>query len=174
LDRSPGRTARIAGLFDLLVFITGTYALLGLPGAMVANLSAAVCYVAVTVLFYFVFKPAGPGLSLLAAMTSLAGCVLAALAEFKVLNLNPLVFFGFYCLMIGALIFRSRFLPHWLGYGMMIGGIGWLTFIAPTFAASLFPYNIFPGAFGEGLLTLWLVFKSVDEQRWKEQAASLM
>jgi hypothetical protein len=95
---------------------------------------------------------------------------MGALATFKMTSIHPLVFFGFFCLMIGALILRSRFLPHVLGYGMIFGGLGWLTFLHQSFAASLLPFNIFPGVIGEGALTLWLVFKGVDEARWKEQA----
>lgn len=166
----PARIARVAGLIYLLVFIAGTHALLRMPGAEVANLIAGGCYVAVTILFYVIFKPAGPALSLLAMITSLTGCVFGALATFKMTPIHPLVFFGFFCLMIGALILRSRFLPHLLGYGMIFGGLGWLTFLHQSFAASLFPSNILPGVVGEGALTLWLVFKGVDETRWKEQA----
>jgi hypothetical protein len=170
MTSSPARTARIAGIIYVIVFITGIYALLRMPGAAIANLIAGACYVAVTILFYVIFKPAGPALSLLAMVTSLAGCVIGALATFELTTIHPLVFFGFFCLMIGALILRSRFLPHLLGYGMIFGGLGWLTFLHQSFAASLFPFNIFPGILGEGALTLWLVFKGVDEARWKEQA----
>lgn len=173
-EQSPGRTARIAGGIYVLVFVSGIYAVMGLSGAMAANLIASVCYIAVTVLFYFVFKPAGRQLSLVAALVSLAGCVWGILAStarapFK---LNPLVFFGVYCLLIGWLIFRARFLPRILGWGMVIGGLGWLTYASPTLGQSLFPWNLAPGMIGEGALTLWLVVKGVDEQRWKEQAAA--
>lgn len=170
MSSSPARTARIAGIIYVLVFITGIYAMMRMPGAQVANLIAGACYVAVTILFYVIFKPAGPALSLIAMLTSLAGCVMGALATFKMTTIHPLVLFGFFCLMIGVLILRSRFLPHLLGYGMIFGGLGWLTFLNQPFATSLFPYNIFPGVLGEGALTLWLVFKGVDEQRWREQA----
>jgi hypothetical protein len=170
LTSSPARTARVAGIIYILVFITGTYALLRMPGAEVANLIAGTCYVAVTILFYVIFKPASPALSLLAMLSSLAGCVLGAFATFKMTTIHPLVFFGFFCLTIGILILRSSFLPHLLGYGMIFGGLGWLTFLHQSSAASLFPCNIFPGVIGEGALTLWLVLKGVDEARWKEQA----
>lgn len=170
MTTSPARTARIAGTVYILVFITGTYALLRMPGAEIANLIAAVCYVVVTVLFYVIFKPAGPVLSLVAMVTSLAGCAVGALGSFQMTAVHPLVFFGMFCLMIGVLILRAKFLPRILGYGMILGGAGWLTFVHQSFASSLFPYNIFPGVIGEGALTLWLVFKGVDESQWKQQA----
>jgi hypothetical protein len=85
-------------------------------------------------------------------------------------NINPLVFFGFYCLLIGYLIFRSTFLPGALGALMAFGGLGWLTFLSPAFANHLFPYNMIPGILGEGTLTLWLLVMGVNVPRWREQA----
>jgi hypothetical protein len=81
-----------------------------------------------------------------------------------------LVFFGVHCLLIGYLIFRSTFLPQILGVLMAFAGLGWLTFLWPPFANYLSPYVLLPGAFGEGLLTLWLLGMGVNAQRWKEQA----
>jgi len=50
---SPSRKARIAGVFYLLTFLTGGYALfVGGRWRFVATLIAAACYVAVTLLFY--------------------------------------------------------------------------------------------------------------------------
>jgi hypothetical protein len=44
-----------------------------------------------------------------------------------------LVFFGFYCVLIGYLILRSTFPPTTLGVLMVFVGLGWLTFlITPT------------------------------------------
>lgn len=167
---SPRLIARIAGALYLIVFAAGTLALM--TGNMLANLAAGVCYIAVTALFYFIFKPVNKGLSLLAAIVSLAGIVLGVIAAFDLLpfRINTLVFFGVYCLLIGYLILRSNFLPRFLGMLMAIGGIGWLTFISPQLAASLAPYNFAPGMIGEGALTLWLLIMGVNEQRWKEQA----
>jgi len=85
-----------------------------------------------------------------------------------------LVFFGFACLLLGYLIFKSTFLPRILGVLLAIAG---LCYLANSFANFLsLPYDLFPfvaaaGLIGEGSLTVWLLVKGVNEQRWKEQAS---
>jgi hypothetical protein len=54
---------------------------------------------------------------------------------------------------------------------MVVAGLGWLTFISPPLANSLAPYNMIPGGIGELSLTLWLLVKGVNVQRWREQTA---
>ena len=80
---SPRLKARIAGVFYLLTFLTGGVALFvrGRLG-LVAGLIAAACYIAVTLLFYDMFKPVNRSLSLLAAFFSLADAPLDFLASF--------------------------------------------------------------------------------------------
>ncbi|HXB54882.1 MAG TPA: hypothetical protein VN461_08880 [Vicinamibacteria bacterium] len=97
---SPRLKARIAGVFYLLTFLTGTWALVFASGRPVAIFLASCSYVAVTLLFYDIFRPVSRNLSLLAALVSLVGCVTGAVSP----RINPLVFFGFYCLLIGYLI----------------------------------------------------------------------
>lgn len=84
-----------------------------------------------------------------------------------------LVFFGFYCLSIGILIFGSNFLPRILGAGMVFAGLGWLTFLWPPLASSLAPYNFLPGMLGEASLTLWLLVMGVNADRWKQQLVAV-
>jgi Domain of unknown function (DUF4386) len=172
-DGSPRLRARMAGVFYLLVFVTGILALVSVRGRLVANLIASACYVAVTLLFYQLFKPVNRSLSLIAALISLVGCVLGALASFRLAPAwpNSLVLFGVYCLLIGFLILRSTFLPRILGALMMFGGLGWLTFLSAGLAGSLSPYNMAPGVIGELTLTLWLLVKGVNAERWNQQAA---
>ena len=173
-EASPRFKARIAGVFYLLTFVTGVIAMFAVSGRVVANLLATACYVAVTLLFYDIFKPVNRNISLLAAFFGLVGCAFGALDSFHLapFNINPLVFFGVYCLLIGYLIWRSTFLPRILGVLMAFGGLGWLTFLSPALAHSPSPYNAGPGMLGEGALTLWLLVKGVNEQRWKEQAGA--
>lgn len=173
--------ARIAGVFYLLTMITGTLAAF-LSGKLLvyadaAGLAATACYIVVTLLFYGLFKPVDASLSLIAAVFSLAGCILGVLdtlhlVPFPFNSINTLVFFGVYCLLIGYLIYRSTFLPRILGVLMAIGGLGWLTFVSSALARALTPYNFAPGVLGEGVLTLWLLFFGVNAQRWKEQAGA--
>jgi hypothetical protein len=42
---------------------------------------------------------------------------------------------------------------------MVFAGLGWLTFLSPSLATFLYPYNFAPGMIGEGALTLWLLVK---------------
>src|SRR2546425_5941921 len=174
-EASPCFKARIAGVFYLLTFLTGGLALFvrGRLGSA-AGLIAGACYIAVTLLFYGIFKPVNRNLSLLAAFISLVGIIMGPLSLLHLVpsNLNPLVFFGFYCLLIGYLIFTSTFLPRILGALMAFGGLGWLTFVSPPLANYLSPYNMVPGVLGEGSLTLWLLVIGVNVQRWKEQASA--
>ncbi len=171
---SPRLKARIAGAFYLVTFLTGAFALVSVNGRIVANLIASSCYLAVTLLFWDLFKPVNRSLSLLAAFFSLVGCAIGFLSPFHLIpsQINSLVFFGFYCLLIGYLIFRSTFLPRILGILMAFGGLGWLTFLSAPLADYLSPYNLAPGLLGEGLLMLWLLVMGVNVQRWHEQAGA--
>jgi hypothetical protein len=126
----------------------------------------------VTLLVYDIFKPVNRGVSLLAAFFNLVGLT------FEALRLQPkgvniaLVFVGFYCILIGYLIFRSTFLPRILGVLMAFAGLGWLTFLSTPLANYLSPYNLALGLLGEGSVFLWLLVKGVNVLRWKEQARS--
>jgi hypothetical protein len=165
---SPNVKARVAGVFYLLTFVTGIFALLVRNRlGVAAGLVAGACYIAVTLLFYDLFKPVDKSISLLAAIVSFVGIVVGPLGLTRV---NPLVFFGCYCLLIGYLIFRSTFLPKPLGVLMAVASLGWLTFLWPPLAKALYPYNMAPGIIGEGSLTLWLLAMGVDVPRWQIQA----
>ena len=159
---------RIAGLVYAVTFVSGTLALLVPTGRMISNLVAATSYIAVTVLFYFLFRPVNRSISLLAAIVSLTGCVVSVLIPMRLMPqlINPLAFFGIYCLLIGYLVYKSTYLPRAIGVLLMFGGIGWLTFALPSLAAALSPYNFGPGILAEGVLTLWLVIAGVNQQRW--------
>jgi hypothetical protein len=82
-----------------------------------------------------------------------------------------LIFFGFFDLLIGYLIFKSTFLPRIIGVLMMIAGLGGLIFLSPPFGAKYFPY-IVAGAISEFVLTLWLLVMGVNVPKWQEKASA--
>ena len=73
-----------------------------------------------------------------------------------------LPFFGFYCLLIGYLAFKSNFLPRIIGGLMMLAGAGWLMFLFPPITQSMGRYSVLPGVVGELSLTIWLVVRGVN------------
>jgi uncharacterized protein DUF4386 len=89
-----------------------------------------------------------------------------------------LIFFGFECLILGYLIFKSGFLPKTIGVLMQIAGWCYLInsfalILAPALANRLFPAILLPAFVGEASLCLWLLVKGVNVERWKEAAARL-
>jgi len=88
-----------------------------------------------------------------------------------------IVFFGFYCLLVGFLILRSTFLPRILGALMALSGLTYVVhnlteFLASPLARALDPWVTVLGGLGEGLLMLWLLVMGVNAERWREQAAA--
>ncbi|HEY1952888.1 MAG TPA: DUF4386 domain-containing protein, partial [Gemmatimonadaceae bacterium] len=82
-----------------------------------------------------------------------------------------LAFFGFSTTIQGWLIYKSGFLPRWLGVIGAIGGLGWLTFLSPPLGMRLFPYVAVYGLLASLAMIVWLFTVGVDEQRWRERAA---
>jgi hypothetical protein len=83
-----------------------------------------------------------------------------------------MVFFGFYCLLIGWLLLRSTFLPRILGGLMALSGLCWLTFLFPLPAGHLFPAIMGLGVLGEGSLTFWLLARGIKANQWTARASA--
>ncbi|PSL44296.1 uncharacterized protein DUF4386 [Chitinophaga niastensis] len=86
-----------------------------------------------------------------------------------------LIFFGFECLILGYLIFRSGYLPKALGILMPIAGLSYLTnsfamILAPKFADLIFPTIMIPAFIAESSFCLWLIVKGVNVPEWEKQA----
>jgi hypothetical protein len=76
------------------------------------------------------------------------------------------VLFACFELVTGFLILESKFLPKWLGWWWMAGGIGGLTFLWSPLATAIWPLLLAAGA-GEFVLPVWLLVKGVDISRWR-------
>jgi len=83
-----------------------------------------------------------------------------------------LVFFGFWYVLIGYLIFRSTFLPRIIGALGVLAGFGYLTLLWQPLAHYLYPYNLALAGPGEISLLLWLIVMGVNARKWKETAGA--
>jgi hypothetical protein len=143
------------------------------------------CDVGVALLLYELLQPINRKLSMLAASFRLAFVAVmgvTALNYFGVTHLfQPsrsagafesgygwaLAPFGAHCVLVGWLIWRSKFLPRTLGLLMTLAGAAYLMFLAPQLASRLFfPWLAAFGVAGEGSLTLWLLLMRVKQDPW--------
>ncbi len=180
-DATPPRAnARLIGVVYLLYFLTAVSAQVFVGrGRLVVfdavTLIAYACYVAVTLLFYFLFRPVNRTVALLAAILSLIGCANDVLGLFNLApyKISSLAFFGPYCLLIGYLIFTSTFLPRFLGLLMALAGAGWLIFLSPL-VSQLSTYLTILGLLAEASLMLWLLVRGANSRDGGQQAPGSM
>jgi hypothetical protein len=86
------------------------------------------------------------------------------------------VFYGFDELAGGFLIFRSGFLPRFLGVLLGISGLcyltnGFLSFLAPSLDARLYSYLSFACLPGEALSSLWMATVGLNVAKWRAWTA---
>jgi Domain of unknown function (DUF4386) len=89
-----------------------------------------------------------------------------------------LIFFGCECLIAGYLIFKSGYFPRILGIMIQIAGICYLVnsfalILSPALAHELFPIILLPSFIGELSMCLWLLFKGVKLDKWKERVTAI-
>jgi hypothetical protein len=77
-------------------------------------------------------------------------------------------YYGMAWIVRSYLIFRSSYLPKFLGVLMAIGGIGFvvrnfLLILAPAYASAVLLMLMFPGGL---IMTVWLLVKGVNVQKW--------
>ncbi|HBD25966.1 DUF4386 domain-containing protein [Flavobacterium sp.] len=100
------------------------------------------------------------------------------LATLSLLSLNiqtqgyaiGLVFFGFYCLIVGYIIYQSKFLPKIFGILYAFSGLCYLVnsftmFLSKGFENPLFLYLAIPIFIGELSVCLWLLIKGIDTSK---------
>lgn len=83
-------------------------------------------------------------------------------------------YYGMSWIVRGYLIFRSGFLPKFLGVLMTIGGLAFVArnfalILAPRYAPAALLAFMFPGGL---LMTGWLLIRGVDVPKWEAKAAT--
>ena len=97
------------------------------------------------------------------------------LATLSLLSLNiqsqgyaiGFVFFGFYCILIGFVIYKTNAMPRIIGVLYAIAGLCYLInsfamFLSKGFANPMFVYLAIPIFIGELSVCLWLLIKGID------------
>jgi hypothetical protein len=77
------------------------------------------------------------------------------------------MFWGLWLLPFGWLVARSRFLPRWLGYWLLLDGICWVVFAGTGFLAPVYNDVLFrafqPAFLAELAIMLWLLIVGAKE-----------
>jgi hypothetical protein len=85
------------------------------------------------------------------------------------LDMTNMMFAGLWLLPFGLLVYRSRFLPRFLGIWLMIGCFAWLAFCLNSFLHPGYDDKVFsliqPFTFGEVATMLWLAILGARERR---------
>ncbi|HVI81456.1 MAG TPA: DUF4386 domain-containing protein [Chthoniobacterales bacterium] len=84
-----------------------------------------------------------------------------------------LTFFGVFCVLIGILIFQSRFLPAILGLLMIVAGVTYWINSFRLFLALPIPYLQWVTLVAELSLALWLLVVGVNEVKWRARVQAL-
>lgn len=197
-ELSPGALARIAGGLYLVNILAGAFAIGYVPAAvgndvhgnellfragLAAHVVVTTTNVPLAVIFYELFKIVNRRAALLVVLFTIVATAIEAAAivsQLSALTMDPAgaaydvstVFFAFYALALGYLIYRSTFMPRVIGVLMAIDGVAYLinsfaTILAPVFAAHLVPYIQLPVLLGEGSLTLWFLVFGINAARWQ-------
>lgn len=76
------------------------------------------------------------------------------------------IFWGLWLLPMGMLIARSGYLPAWIGWLLIIAGLGYLVDTAMWSLMTEVPFTVAEYTFaGEVILPLWLLIKGVDKTK---------
>ncbi len=170
MRQTPNVTARTSGLFWMTNFALGpamiaVKQLVHMNDAAVTSANilaiATVCYVSPLAIL--------TGVSSGAALQQAQASALLLIRLYGQCYSTSLVFFALYGVLTGYLAFRSTFMPRFVGIAFMVAGFGWLVFIWPPLARSLYPYMMLTGV-GEVIFVFWLLIKGVDVDKWNEQA----
>ena len=81
------------------------------------------------------------------------------------------VFWGLWLIPMGVLVFKSGYLPRFIGVLLVIGGFGYLVdsvifFIFPSFGVTFSEFTFL----GEFVIALWLLIKGVNVEQWEKRA----
>lgn len=168
---------------------------------LAANLLVPLIAVVQLWLEYLLFRPAGRQLAILFVLLNLASLSVEAVSKLFQLLVLPLaergaadiglvrlallghatafnvalIFFGAALLVLGALIWRSTYVPRIIGVLVLVAGASYLAaslsqLLLPTVAEQLGAVVYAPMLIGEASLCLWLLVRGVNVPGWKRRS----
>ncbi len=86
------------------------------------------------------------------------------------------IFWGLWLLPLGLLVYRSRFLPRFLGIWLILGGLAYVILsltgvVLPQYQGKVFTFSQ-PALFGELVFMFWLLIMGANPQRIAGSGAS--
>lgn len=155
---------------------------------ILSDLASYAAYLALSVLLAQIGALVSRTWAIVAAVLSLAGCIVliaatalltvplhSDIAQFSTVALRlysqsyngALFLFGGFCAIMGVLFAAGRLLPLLLGLLLAAAGVAWIALSAanlalPAIGAALAPYVLPLGAAAEILLGLWLLIRGVN------------
>lgn len=89
-----------------------------------------------------------------------------------------LVFFGLHLAVLGYLVYRATYLPRFLGVLLALAACGYLAdsftyFLVAGYEGAASPAVLAPAVVAELAMIVWLVFKGVDADAWRQEAEAV-
>jgi Domain of unknown function (DUF4386) len=154
---------RRVGLVYLVYFVLAILAggFLGSGHAIIGTSIEVVSYVwygLLTLVLCRLFLGVNRGVAGVAIAASWIGCALGILKLLHVpgAGLDPLLFFGIFCVLLGYLVYSSTLLPRTLGVVLALAGLGWLV-LTTVHPHAIAAYIQGLGIVAEIALMLWLL-----------------
>lgn len=159
---TAGTSLLIMTVLSFLIFPSlevSVYSIIGISIIILLDVTVALS-------LYFLMKPVNKNLSLIMSGVRIIYAVIFAIALSKISSLetfysvweNGLTIFGVHLFVLGLLVYKSRYIPKWVGILLFIGALGYI--VDPIL--KLMGYNFSIGMFtfiGEPIFALWLVIK---------------
>jgi hypothetical protein len=193
---SAQRYARLAGVLILISLIAGSYGEFYVQSQNLTSDSSlfrlgfaayqieAACDIALTLVLYVLLRPVDANIALGAAFFRILGTATYATGEIAYFagsnamlvsggNLS-LMFYGIGTAMLGLLMFRSGYLPQWLGALVVLGGV---CFLLRSFAVLLlhgYPtiWLVLPMIVALLALALWFLIAGINAQAWEARSTA--
>jgi hypothetical protein len=132
---------------------------------------------AVAEIFYFAPTILLGGASYMTAFSpaQVNALTMLSLKLFSSVGMMFLALYGIATILRGFLIFRSGYLPKFIGVLLMLGGVGFVVktvtmVLTPAFSSSVFLIGMFPAGLS---LTLWMLVRGVNVPGWEARSAGI-